>query len=234
MVQLIDNGFIRLFALWMIITVKHCSSAIHAPGCWFSNAIRMFLGKYITDVHWFVVVQCYTWRFMSYTSSIICCCNGLSLPNLAWLSARSGCCFSSYLHLTLTVFHQLIIPLRYLTIKFGISLFSPYSASSAPSLQGPSLHSIPIWWCSSIIIILSSGNYFGCSGIIMVGFWVLRWLFLHFQFSVRVVCLWSRQYSILDLIHSSIDIYFTIISSSLLAFNIIFIDLQIVSSIVGV
>jgi len=174
MVQLIDNGFIRLFALWMIITVKHCSSAIHAPGCWFSNAIRMFLGKYITDVHWFVVVQCYTWRFMSYTSSIICCCNGLSLPNLAWLSARSGCCFSSYLHLTLTVFHQLIIPLRYLTIKFGISLFSPYSASSAPSLQGPSLHSIPIWWCSSIIIILSSGNIlaalvsswsvFGCCG----------------------------------------------------------------------
>jgi len=144
--------------------------------------------------------------------------------------------FSSYLHLTLTVFHQLIIPLRYLTIKIrNQSLFPLLCIVRAVSSKVHLLHPIPIWWYSSIIIILSSGNYyFGCSGIIMVGLAALWWLFLHFQFSVRVVCLWSRQYSILDLIHSSIDIYFTIISSSLLAFNIIFIDLQIVSSIVGV
>jgi len=72
--------------------------------------------------------------------------------------------------------------------------------------------------------------------------WVITWclvlgasvaVFLHFQFSVRVVCLWSRQYSILDSnVHWHLFLHF---SSSLLAFNIIFIiDLQIVSSIVGV
>lgn len=74
---------------------------------------------------------------------------------LAWLSARSGCCFSSYLHLTLTVFHQLIIPLRYLTIKFrNQSLFPLLCIVRAVSSQGPSLlHPYSNLVVSSIIII---------------------------------------------------------------------------------
>jgi len=126
--------------------------------------------------------------------------------------------FSSYLHLTLTVFHQLIIPLRYLTIKFGISLFSPHSASSAPSpLQGPFLPPFPIWWfhqsllfcLRAIFWLLWFHGWFGCCG---------------GCFYIPTFC--SRRMPMIApilhprLIHSSIDIIFTI-SSSLLAFNII-------------
>jgi len=192
------------------------------------------MGKCITDVHWFVVVQCYTWRFICYTSSIICCCNGLSLP-IVWLSARSGCCFPSYLHLTLSVFHQLIIPLRYLTINFGISLFSPYSASFAPSpLQGPSnfihfqsgVDHQSLLFCLRAYILAALVH-------IMVGYGcLLRWLFFTFPI-LFASCLWSRQYSILDLIHSSIDIYFTLFHRACWRSTFI-IDLQIVSSTVGV
>lgn len=154
-----------------------------------SNAIRMFMGKCITDVHWFVVVQCYTWRFICYTSSIICCCNGLSLP-IVWLSARSGCCFPSYLHLTLSVFHQLIIPLRYLTIKFRNQSLFPLlcivRAVSSPRsiyLHHPFSNLV----VSSIIIILSSGIYFGCSGSHHGRFMgaCCGGCFLHFQFCSR-------------------------------------------------
>jgi len=156
-----------------------------------------FMGKCITDVHWFVVVQCYTWRFMSLHFVHHLLLQWFITSNLVWLSARSGCCFPSYLHLTLTVFHQLIIPLRYLTIKFGISLFSPYSASFAPSPPRSISSSIPIWWYSSIIIICLRAIFwllwyhhgrFGCFAVAV----------FTFQLSVRVTCLWSRQYSILD------------------------------------
>jgi len=79
---------------------------------------------------------------------------------------------------------------------------------------------------------LSSGNILAA----LVSSWSV-WVLCGGCFYIPTFC--SRHMPMIApilhprLIHSSIDIYFTI-SSSLLAFNIIIIDLQIVSSIVGV
>jgi len=102
---------------------------------------------------------------------------------LAWLSARSGCCFSSYLHLTLTVFHQLIIPLRYLTIKFrNQSLFPLLCIVRAVSSQGPSLHHpYSNLVVSSIIIICLRAMFLAALVSSWSVLWVacLRWLFFY-------------------------------------------------------
>jgi len=141
--------------------------------CWV-NILPMFIGSLSSNVTRDVL--CFTLRPSSAVAMVY------SLP-IVWLSARSGCCFPSYLHLTLTVFHQLIIPLRYLTINFGISLFSPYSASFAPSpLQGPSnfihfqsgVDHQSLLFCLRAYILAALVH-------IMVGYGcLLRWLFFTF------------------------------------------------------
>jgi len=152
---------------------------------------------------------------------------------LAWVVRSFRLLFSSYLHLTLTVFHQLIIPLRYLTIKIrNQSLFPLLCIVRAVSPRSIS-SSIPNLVVSSIIIICLR-QYFGCSGFIMIWFgWFLRWLF----FTFPTFC--SRRMPMIApilhprLIHSSIDIYFTLFHRACWRSTFI-IDLQIVSSIVGV
>jgi len=128
--------------------------------------------------------------------------------------------FSSYLHLTLTVFHQLIIPLRYLTIKIrNQSLFPLLCIVRAVSPRSIS-HPSPIWWFHQSLLFCLRAIFWLLwfhHDLVWVLFAVAVFYISNFLFASYAYDRANTPSSIDSFVHWHL---FYIISSSLLAFNI--------------